>query len=276
MTAISSKNATYQKFEVLKTNRKKRHRYQEFIIEGVRNINEAVRNNWQISSFLYAQERPLSGWANDLLSTTQTQVNYALIPRLMDELSSKTDTSELMAIVHMNRPLHKIISKNPVIALFDRPSNKGNLGTMLRSCDALGVDQLILTGHSVDIYDPEVISSSMGSFFSVPFKIIASNKAVDSYIAELKKLWPSLKVIGTTEQAKAAIYEVDMTTPVLLLLGNEKDGLSRRLEDICDIQAMIPMHKDSSASSFNVSCAATAVFYEVNRQRDNLKMQGKL
>jgi len=266
---ISSKNAAYQKFEVLKTNRNKRHKYQEFIIEGVRNINQALENNWQIISYIYSGQTQLSGWAAALLQDNPTATNYALTSQLMAELSDKTDPSELMAIVKMQPPSpgQGRLSQAPILALVDRPSNKGNLGTLLRSCDALGVQQLIITGHSVDIYDSEVIAASTGSFFKVPHIRMSANSDIDGYIEDLRKQYPGLKVIGTDEKGTQAIHDVDLTGPLLIMMGNEKDGLNRHLLDCCDILAEIPMAQDRSASSLNISCAATVVFYEVSRQR---------
>jgi TrmH family RNA methyltransferase len=213
---IYSKNSTYQKFEVLKTNRNKRYKYREFLVEGVRSINEAVKRNWVVNSFLYPAEKPLSAWAKNLLSQTNPKINYALYNGLMDELSDKSDTSELLAIVQMSEDNNKIeLSQKPILCLFDRPSNKGNLGTMLRSCDALGVEELIVTGHSVDIYDPEVIGASMGSFFKVPFKKLSNNSNIDNYLNELKSVYRNLKIIGTTAHNSTIISNIDMTTPVL-------------------------------------------------------------
>lgn len=65
-------------------------------------------------------------------------------------------------------PEHVKQSGNPFLVVFDRPSNKGNLGTLIRSCEAFGVDALLLTGHGVDMYDPEVVTATMGSFFRLP------------------------------------------------------------------------------------------------------------
>ena len=70
---INSRNAEFQKFQVLKTNRNKRHKYGEFFVEGVRNINGAVEGGWEITSFLYTREKPLSGWAEDLLQKVPTR-----------------------------------------------------------------------------------------------------------------------------------------------------------------------------------------------------------
>jgi len=267
---VSSKNAAYQKFEVLLANRNKRHKYNEFMVEGVRNINEAINNDWKINSFIYPHDKKLSEWAMDILQNVNTDINYELPEQFMVELSDKENTSELIAIIKMKSNIESDsrLSNNPVIALFDRPSNKGNLGTMLRSCDALGIEKLIITGHCVDIYEPDVIGASMGSFFKVPFVRFSDNTDIDKYISELKTKYPALKVIGTTEDNKTNIYEIDLTVPVLLLIGNETDGLNRHYLEISDILATIPMNEQSSASSLNVSCAATVMFYELNRQRN--------
>lgn len=266
---ITTRNATYQKFEVLKTNRNKRFKYKEFFVEGVRNLNEAVRNNWTIQSFLYTKEVPLSNWAKGMLATVHTEVNYELSMELMKELSNKEDTSELLAIVKMREDSFSQIklSDNPVLALFDRPSNKGNLGTILRSCDALGVEGLIITGHAVDLYEPDVIVSSMGSFFHVPAIRISDNQSVYEFIDKMKKKYPGFQVVGTTSHKQYTLSDLDLTKPVLFMIGNETEGLCHALKEKADILATIPMSDTSSASSFNVGCAATVMFYEASTQR---------
>lgn len=267
---INTANAAYQKFEVLKTNRNKRYRYNEFFVEGVRNINEAVNNGWHICSFLYTAEKPLSDWAKDLLVSVRTDANYELSRSLMERLSSKEDTSELLAVVRMMEDdlsaLH--FSNNPIIALFDRPSNRGNLGTVIRSCDASGIEALIITGHAVDLYDPEVIASSMGSFFNVQVVRVSDNNRILEFIGMMKERYSDFKTVGTTAHKKLPIYECDLTTPLLFMIGNETDGLCRMLTDNSDALATIPMSDNSSASSYNAACAATVMFYEAVRQRN--------
>ncbi len=267
---IYSKNAAYQKFEVLKTNRNKRYKYGEFFVEGVRNLNEAVRAGWKIVSFLYSFETPLSRWAQEMLETVETEQNVELTAALTADLSGKSDTSELMAVVRMrdDDPGRLELSDNPILALFDRPSNRGNLGTLIRSCDALGVEALALTGHSVDLYDPDVVVSSMGSFFKVPVIRLPSNSEVEDWIAALRQRYPALQVVGTTSHAEQALFETDLSGPVLFLIGNETEGLSARLKELSDRMATIPMAADCCASSFNVSCASTVLFYEAVRQRN--------
>ncbi len=265
---IYSKNATYQKFEVLKTNRNKRYKYNQFFVEGVRNINEAIRNEWSICSFVYSEKTKLSNWAKEILSSVDTDVNYVLLPELMAELSSKTDTSELLAVIQMrndNIDLLKI-PKKPTYVLFDRPSNKGNLGTIIRSCDSFGIHGLIITGHAVDLYDPDVIAASMGSFFSIPVIRISELDPLFNFFKKIKVLQPSFQIIGTTAHKEKSIQDVQLTTPLVLMIGNETDGLNRTFIDICDVMATIPMADSSSASSLNVACAATVLMYEIVRQ----------
>jgi 23S rRNA (uridine2479-2'-O)-methyltransferase len=266
---IFSRNADFQKFEVLKTNRNKRHKYNEFMVEGVNNLNLAVKNGWEIQSLLYSFEKKLSSWAMDLLQNTPTLLNYELTGELMQELSGKEDTSEVMAVLRMREetPARIPSSSNPVLALFDRPSNKGNLGTILRSCDAQGVEGLVITGHGVDLYDPEVITASMGSFFKVPVVRIADQAAILEWINRLKQEYPDLKLVGTSAHAQTGLAGIDLTTPLVFLIGNETDGLSRFLAELSDQMAAIPMAPQSGATSLNVACAATVLFYEAARQR---------
>lgn len=266
---VMTKNATYQKFEALKSNRNKRYKYQEFLVEGVRNINEAVKKGWRIKSFLYVDENNLSDWAKGILCNTSTEINYMLGEPLMKELSGKEDTSEMMAIIGMQADNLDalMLSNNPMIALFDRPSNKGNLGTIIRSCDALGVECLIITGHAVDLYDTDVVVSSMGSFFNMQIVRVPETQKVLDFIAGMKRQYPTFKTIGTTAHKEHPVYDLDLSGPVLFMIGNETDGLCNAFKDCCDILATIPMAESSYATSFNVACAATVMFYEASRQR---------
>lgn len=270
---IYCKNNMYQRFDVLKRNRNKRYQYKEFLVEGVRSLKEAVKNQWKIKSFLYTEGR-LSDWAREVLATVQTEVNYCLTLELMKELSEKEDTSEIMAVIEMREDnLENVtFSENPLIVLFDRPSNKGNLGTMIRSCDALGADVLIVTGHSVDLYDSDVVVAAMGSFFHIPVIRISDNKTLFEYINRWKNEYPDFLIMGTTAHKETPVYSVNLTGPLLLMMGNETMGLNKTFKEKCDILCTIPMADTAYASSFNVSCAASVLMYEVTRQRGLRKL----
>lgn len=265
---IYARDNVFQHIQTLQTNRKKRFSAGEFVVEGVRNINEAVKNGWEIRSFLYPSGH-LSDWAQDLITNVKTEINYQFTPELMQELSKKEDTSELMAVIGMRtlRAEEIRLTDNPFMVLFDRPSNKGNLGTMIRSCDSLGVDLLILTGHGVDLYDPDVVSASMGSFFNLPVVYMQDEKELDRLTERVREKCGRFTMFGTTAHKQNPIYKVDLTGPLMLMIGNETMGLSKAYKEKCDILCTIPMAETSYASSFNVSCAASIMMYEVTRQR---------
>ncbi|WP_409229202.1 TrmH family RNA methyltransferase [Gudongella sp. SC589] len=264
---VLKEDNNFQRFEVIKRNRNKRHKYGEFFVEGVRNINEAIRNNWDISSFLYSGERDLSDWAMDILENVKVEALYRMSDELMDKLSGKENTSELLAIVKMKPDsIERIaMSENPLIVVIDRPSNMGNLGTLIRSCDALGVDGLMMTGHSVDLYDPETIVSSVGTFFSLPVLRLPSHNELLEWVQKQRDKGIEFQIVGTSAQADYPVNKCDFTKPTVLLLGNETVGLSRGYKEIADTMVEIPIN--GVASSLNVSCAASIVLYEIKRQR---------
>ena len=270
---ITSDNAVYQSIEALKYNRNKRHRRRAFFVEGVRNIDAAARYGWRFEAFLYDGSATLSKWARGVIESHREVDLYELTPDLMKELSSKTDTSELAAIVKMRDDAANAFSiggeasENPIFVLFDRPSGKGNLGTLMRSCDAFGVSALFRTGHSVDYYDPEVIASSAGSFFATPFYALQQNSDIDGLITLLRQSYRNLLVAGSSARGERYVQEADLAGPLLLLIGNEADGLSWRLKHMADIIVAIPMARAAFASSLNVGCAATTLLYEASRQR---------
>ena len=267
--SIRTENAEYQVLCALLANRNKRIQLGEFVLEGVRNINQALAEGWIFRAVISAQNAALSDWAHEVIERAEAPIHYLLASHLMAKLSGKEQTSELMAVVAMRRDdaPSLALGDNPLIALFDRPSNKGNLGTLIRSCDALSVDALLVMGHAVDLYDPETIAATMGSFFKLPTACVASMDALTAWLTGMRTRYPDFTVVGTSAHAEHAIDEIDLSGPTLLLLGNETDGLSRRLSETCDVLACLPMNPDGCASSLNIACAATALFYEAGRQR---------
>ena len=221
---INNKNNYYQRFEVLKTNRNKRYKYNEFLVEGVRSLKEAVKNGWNIKSWIYNKNN-LSDWAKETIHTVKTETNYCLTPQLLKELSGKENTSELMAVIEChNSCLDDIkLLSNPFIVLFDRPSNKGNLGTMIRSCDAMGADMLIITGHAVDLYEPDVVVSAMGSFFKLPVVRVTDNNELYGY--EFNRDSNSLVAIKEEAEVVRLMFK-------LCIEGNGYRIISRKLTEM--------------------------------------------
>jgi TrmH family RNA methyltransferase len=264
---IYSENTYFQHVETLRRKREKRQKHREFFVEGVRPINQALKYHWTINAFLYAREKALSDWAKDILQHSPAAIHYELSPLLLSKLSNKTEPSELLAVVAMPPDdLTRLpVKERMLAAAFDRPASPGNLGTIIRSCDALQVDGLILTGHGVDLYDPETISASTGSFFALPIVRLPSHKELVPWVASVRQQLGDLQIIGSDEKGEQTIDAYDFTRPTLLVIGNETWGMSAAYRELCDALVNIPMY--GSASSLNVACATSIILYEIDRQR---------
>jgi len=264
---ISRPNATFQQWEALLRNRNKRQKAGEFIVQGVRPISLAIERGWDVRALIYDSERPLSRWASESLATAGAK-HVAMAPDLLQLLSEKSDdASELVAVVAMPPDdLARIpVTASFLGAVFDRPSNPGNIGTMVRSLDAFGGSGLIVTGHAADPYDPRAVRASTGSMLTLPVVRLPSHQHVFEWVRSAREAGHALTVLGTDEDGEQDISELDLTGPMLVAIGNETAGLSRAWREQCDVVARIPM--SGAASSLNAASAATVTFYEAARQR---------
>jgi 23S rRNA (uridine2479-2'-O)-methyltransferase len=263
---IYSKNNDFQHAEVLKRNRLKRTKNKMFFVESVKSIALALENEWKIDTFLYSNEKELSDWAKEVLNKSTAKKHIEMPIKLMSELSDKDDISELIALVEMkNDSLDRIkVKKDLFVVVVDRSSSPGNLGTIIRSCNSFGVDGIILTGHSVDLYDPKTIRASVGTMFSTPVIRLESHNELLPWINKIKATYENFNIIGTTVKTNITIDKTKFRTPLMLLIGNETYGLSSNYKTICDTLVKIPMN--GSASSLNVACATAIFLYEINKQ----------
>ncbi|NUS10453.1 MAG: RNA methyltransferase [Streptomyces sp.] len=264
---ITTRNARFQQLRTLLDNRTKRGRAREFLVQGVRPISMAVEHGWTVRSLLYAAGRPLSRWAEELLRGTSAE-RVAMAPELLAELSEKSDgAAEVLAVVEMAPDsLSRIGLHDGFLGLvFDRPTQPGNIGSIVRSADAFGADGLVVTGHAADPYDPKSVRASTGSLFALPVVRSPSHHEVMAWLEEERGRGRPVAVVGTDEHGDADASEFDLTQPVLLLIGNETAGLSAAWRERCDHVVSIPM--TGSASSLNASNAASVVLYEARRQR---------
>jgi TrmH family RNA methyltransferase len=264
---VYSENAQFQHFETLRRNREKRHRHREFVVEGVRHINLALRYGWTIQGWLYSPERRLSDWASGLLAEERAAVQYQLAEHLLARLSSKEEGSELLALIAMPPDDLARIHLDPglLVVVFDRPSSPGNLGAIIRSCDALGASGLVITGHAVDLYDPETVSASVGSLFALPVVRAPSARDLEPWFAQIEEQVGPFQIVGSSAKAERDITGQDWTGPTVLVIGNETTGISAHYRERCD--ALVQISMTGAATSLNVACAASILLYEIGRQR---------
>lgn len=264
---VSTRNARYQQWQALLTNRNKRQRLRAFVVHGVRPVTVALGHGWTVEAVLVDGERRLSRWAEDVLTTAGGE-HFVLTRELMTELGEKGDDApELVAVLSVpDDDLDRVrVPSDFLGVVFDRPTNPGNLGSVIRSADAFGAHGVVVTGHAADPYDSAAVRASTGSLFAVPTVRAPSPALVLDWIARHRAAGVPVQVVGADEHGEADVFDVDLAAPTLLLVGNETTGLSAAWRDAVDQMVRIPMA--GSASSLNAANAASVVLYEAVRQR---------
>ena len=228
--------------------------------KGVRAIDAAVANGWTIDSLWFARDRRLSRWAEGLVERGVARTNVELEPALMEELSAKVETSELVAVVEIPPDdLDRLPRRaDALLVVLDRPQSPGNLGSIVRSAEALGADGVVVAGHAADVYDPQTVRASQGALFALPVLRVEGP-------ADLEPRLAALRLVGASAHAEDDIDGVDLREPTALLLGNETKGLSWAWRERADTLVRIPQH--GAASSLNLAAAAAVLLYEAARQR---------
>lgn len=264
---LRSANDDFQLLEALKSNRNRRHRRRELLIEGVRPINLALAHGWAVRALVHAEGRPLSRWAEGIVANSTARVRYELAAGLFDRLSDREEPSELLAVVAMaDDDLGRIpVHDGMVVVVLDRPTSPGNLGSLVRSADALGADAVMITGHAADPWGPQAVRASTGSVFALPVLSVESHREVAAWLNGVRERLGKVLLAGSDEEGDAAVSNVDLRGPTVLALGNEAAGLSRTMRELCDVVVRIPM--GGAATSLNLACAGSILLYELDRQR---------
>ncbi|MDQ2725397.1 MAG: rRNA methyltransferase, partial [Actinomycetota bacterium] len=209
--------------------------------------------------------------AEDVLSGPVEAQRVQLTTELLAELGGKDDgVPEIVGVAAMPEDdLGRLGPAPTLVVVADRPSSPGNLGSLIRSADALGADGLIITGHAVDPYDPRVVRASRGSLFARPTVRADAAADVGAWAGAAPR---SLQVVGASEAGTVDLWDHDFRSPTAVVVGNEAAGLSRGWAEACGTTVRIPMV--GSASSLNAAVAGSLVLYEVSRQRSSSRTSG--
>jgi TrmH family RNA methyltransferase len=247
-----------QLLSALLTNRTKRHRRRRLVVQGVRGIDAAVEHGWTIRQLLTPAGRRLSSWAGGIMTAQPAAEHVELSPDAFAQLADKQDPGELLAVVELrDTSLDSIaLDATSLLVVLEQPASPGNVGSIVRSADALGASAVVVTGHGADPYDPRAVRASVGSVFALPVALAPS-------IASVIDRWPGLRVVGADERG-IPLARTDIARPLAIACGSEGRGLSRGARDCCAELAAIPM--SGSASSLNVAAAAAIFLYETARR----------
>lgn len=241
--------------------RRARDKTGHFLVEGYREVLRAHEAGAVFSTLFYCPELFLGENEPALIESIQSKNTQILScnEQSFRKLSYRDRPDGLVGVVQQN-PLHLNSLINPnFLVVAEAIEKPGNLGTILRSSDAVGVDGVIIADRCTDIYNPNVVRASVGTLFTLPV-IEAKGDEILKWLKEQK-----ISIVATTPAATQEYTQVDLTGPIAILVGTEQLGLSKKWLDAADIQVSIPML--GVADSLNVATATTLVLYEALRQR---------
>lgn len=245
--------------------RKKRERDRSslFLIEGYRELLRATEGKLEVEELFISPEHFLGENEGELISKIEKKGAkiYRCDPKVFEKISYRDRPDGLLAVAKQPKKELKDLplSKIPFLVIAESIEKPGNLGTILRSSDAAGVDGCIVCDPCTDVYNPNVVRSSVGTLFTVPV-VQATTEETLAYLRD-----QGIQILAATPHTENFHHQVDLKKPVALVLGTEQVGLSKTWMDEADLKVKIPML--GTADSLNVAMAATVLLYEVVRQR---------
>jgi TrmH family RNA methyltransferase len=261
---INTENAEFQIIQSIKQNRIKRNKLNEIFIEGIECIKKAIESKIEITRIIIKNINTLSEWGKNTIKQNGDAIIIEMSDKLFNKLSDKINPSEMLITAKIKQnTLSDINNRNPFIIVFDRPTDYGNLGSIIRSANAFNAEGLFIIGHGVDIYEPKVIRSSMGSIFFTKIITIGSMEILLEFI-KTQKIKNNMEIIGTDSSGTVLLNEYRIKRPVMVIIGNEAKGMSVKLKEICDKIIRIPM--EGNVNSLNISCAASIIMWEIYKE----------
>ena len=224
-----------------------------FLVEGVHHVGEAISAGWEVESVLYAPQLLTSEFAKNLISHLPAKTQ-PVSAQVMESLADKENPQGIIAIVQQRRlSVDGLQSPSLCVALV-APQDPGNVGTILRTMDAVGAEALFLLDRGVELYHPTVVRSSMGTLFWKPIVQTSFQEFVDW--ARGRKY----QLIGTSAHGDVEYQTFVPDWPWILVLGNEQKGLSLEQSNACDVTVSLAMR--GRVSSLNLAVAAGVLLYQ--------------
>lgn len=230
-----------------------------FLVEGLHPVGSVLEANWDIEHLIYAPDLLTGDFAQTLLDDAQ---RIGLVPqpvsvKAMDSMTEKDNPQGILALVKQRSTrLSEFEAIRSGVALVS-PQDPGNVGTILRTIDAVGADALFLLEGGVDLYHPTCVRASMGTLFWKP----VIQTGFEEFVDWTKSM--GCQLIGTSAHASMDYHDFNPgASPWILVLGSEQKGLSDEQVAACDATVSMPMR--GRVSSLNLSVAAGILLYSLN------------
>ena len=260
MQTITSKDNELIKHIRKLKDKKYRDESNEYVVEGVKLVEEAVKENAKIKQIIVCEDttRTYEIPTHIMIEIAKYEC-ISVSDKIFNIITQVTNPQGIMAIIEKNAQNAKIDYTQDIIVVLDDVQDPGNLGTILRTVDSIGLNQIIVSKGTADAFNSKVVRSTMGAIFRI--KIIEVENLAQA-IKEMRK--HHFKLMVTSLQTKNSIYDIDFNKKIIVI-GNEANGVSKEIQDMADEKAKIPML--GRTESLNASVAAGVVMYEYVRQK---------
>ena len=260
MQIITSKDNELIKHVRKLKDKKYRDEYNEYVVEGIKIVEEAVKENVKIKQIIICNDttKTYEIPTHIMLEIAKYECIY-VTDKIFNLITQVTNPQGIMAIIEKNSEKNQIDYTQDIILVLDDVQDPGNLGTILRTADSIGLNQIVVSKGTADAFNSKVVRSTMGAIFRI--KIIETQDLIRT-IKEMKK--HHFKLMVTSLQTENSIYDINFNKKIIVI-GNEANGVSKEIQDMADEKAKIPML--GRTESLNASVAAGIVMYEYVRQK---------
>ena len=255
----SAQNPFIKSLVQLQEKAKSRKQTGTFLIEGKREIELALKGNYELETVLFLPEIISETQINKL---TNQQLNLIEISKEVYQKLAYRDSTEGIIAVAKSKSLQLLdleLKENPLILVLESIEKPGNIGAMLRTADAANIDAVIIANAKSDIYNPNNIRSSVGCVFTNQIAVCTTDEAI-TFLKE-----NNIAIYSATLQNANEYHKESYTSATALVVGTEATGVSNTFRDNSTQNIIIPMQGE--IDSMNVSVAAAILLFEAKRQR---------
>lgn len=265
MLITSKDNETIKHIRKLKE-KKYRDEYGEYIIEGIKLINEAIEEKQNVKTIIVCDNCNQEAInQNSMYEIAKLHCIY-VDEKVFESITEVKNPQGILAVVEKQNKEKQINYNEDIIVILDDIQDPGNLGTILRTVDSVGLTQIIVSKKSGDVYNSKVVRSTMGAIFRI--NVIESENLV-STIKEIKK--HKFGILSTTLDTNKSLYDIHLNKTAIVI-GNEANGVSKEIQELSDIKVKIPMLRknrkpkrlSSNRSSALWICKAKTKFENLN------------
>lgn len=262
MKQITSAQNPYIKSLVqLQEKAKSRKQSGTFLIEGMREIELAIKGKYEIETILFLPELVSEAQLKKFVSSSAVE-NIEISKEVYQKLAYRDTTEGILAVAKTKSlQLSDIkLPENPLILIMEAIEKPGNIGAVLRTCDAAKVDAVIIANPKTDLYNPNIVRSSVGCLFTNQIATGSTEEVIEFLIKN------KVNFYSATLQNSTSYHTQNYTTPTALVVGTEATGLTELWREKATQNIIIPMQGE--IDSMNVSVAAAILIFEAKRQRE--------